>query len=327
MLEPILTLNIPFREPMVLYKNEFQGTGEGPIVSLVSGIHGDELNGIYLLTRLAAFLEEVVQGKKEGYTLQGTVRLVPVVNVPGVNFALRNWPFDGTDINRMFPGYDQGETTQRIADGVFQATLGSHYAFDVHSSNEQFYELPHLRTFFPDERELKLAPYLRCPYLLHRELTPLYKTQLAYLWKDSGISPYILMLGVARRIDESMVQQVFHGLIDFMVATEILAGPPLAPPPATPFFRTANTHLVLSQAAGIFRPTAVVGTEIEQEDLIGHIYNVLTGALEEEVRAPASGLLAGLRAYPMVYEKELLARIFSPHESLEKGFDIWYPEQ
>ncbi|KAB2953421.1 hypothetical protein F9B85_05795 [Heliorestis acidaminivorans] len=327
MLEPIVELNIPFREPMVIYKNEFRGHGEGPLISLVSGIHGDELNGIYLLTCLSAFLEEVVQGKEPNYKLRGTVRIIPVVNVPGVNFAGRNWPFDNTDINRMFPGYDQGETTQRIADGIFQATKDSDYAIDIHSSNEQFYEIPHVRTFYPDDHELKLAPYLGCPYLLHRELTPIYKTQLSYHWKETAVSPYILMLGVARQIEEPIVQQVCQGLIDFMVATKILEGPPLETPKPIPLFGATNTNLVLSQAAGIFRPCAIVGTEQRQGDLLGHIYNVLTGALEEEVRAPASGLLAGLRTYPMVYEKELLARIFSSDENPGNRTDIWYPEQ
>lgn len=37
-----------------------------------------------------------------------------------MNIKKRFWPTDNTDINRMFPGYDLGETTQRIAAGVFE---------------------------------------------------------------------------------------------------------------------------------------------------------------------------------------------------------------
>lgn len=36
-----------------------------------------------------------------------------------MNQECRFWPSDGTDINRMFPGYDAGETTQKIADRLF----------------------------------------------------------------------------------------------------------------------------------------------------------------------------------------------------------------
>ncbi len=56
-----------------------------------------------------------------GRSSRGRVIVIPAVNVLGVNTRSRRWPFDGTDINRMFPGYDAGETTQRIAAAVLAA--------------------------------------------------------------------------------------------------------------------------------------------------------------------------------------------------------------
>lgn len=46
--------------------------------------------------------------------------MVLSVNHFSMNIGKRFWPSDNTDINRMFPGYKEGETTQRIADGVFE---------------------------------------------------------------------------------------------------------------------------------------------------------------------------------------------------------------
>lgn len=46
--------------------------------------------------------------------------MVPSVNHFSINIGKRFWPSDNTDINRMFPGYKEGETTQRIAAGVFE---------------------------------------------------------------------------------------------------------------------------------------------------------------------------------------------------------------
>ncbi len=48
------------------------------------------------------------------------IMIVPSVNPYSLNTSTRFWATDNTDINRMFPGYDLGETTQRIADGFFQ---------------------------------------------------------------------------------------------------------------------------------------------------------------------------------------------------------------
>ena len=45
-------------------------------------------------------------------------------------------------INRMFPGYDAGETTQCIAHAVLEVTRPAHYRIDLHSASLDFEELP-----------------------------------------------------------------------------------------------------------------------------------------------------------------------------------------
>ena len=60
------------------------------------------------------------------------VRILPAVNVLGLNTRSRLWPFDGSDLNRMFPGYDAGETTQRIASAVLAATEPAESRVDAH---------------------------------------------------------------------------------------------------------------------------------------------------------------------------------------------------
>ena len=48
-----------------------------------------------------------------------------------MNVGRRFWAEDNTDINRMFPGYDQGETTQRIAARIFEALQGYSYGVQM----------------------------------------------------------------------------------------------------------------------------------------------------------------------------------------------------
>ena len=56
------------------------------------------------------------------------ILIIPSCNPYSLNIQKRFWPIDNTDINRMFPGYDLGETTQRIADGVFREIMETLYA-------------------------------------------------------------------------------------------------------------------------------------------------------------------------------------------------------
>lgn len=50
-----------------------------------------------------------------------------------MNIHKRFWPVGNTDVNRMFPGYDKGETTQRIAAGIFEAVSSYDYSIQLAS--------------------------------------------------------------------------------------------------------------------------------------------------------------------------------------------------
>lgn len=62
-----------------------------------------------------------------------------------MNIGKRFWTMDNTDINRMFPGNVNGETTEKIASGIFEQV--KEYAFGIQFAS--FYMpgdfIPHIR--------------------------------------------------------------------------------------------------------------------------------------------------------------------------------------
>ena len=50
-----------------------------------------------------------------------------------MNIHKRFWPVDNADVNRMFPGYDKGEATQRIAADIFEAVSSYDYGIQLAS--------------------------------------------------------------------------------------------------------------------------------------------------------------------------------------------------
>ena len=106
-----------------LYRDTFRVTGfefgEGKkSVCIVGNTRGNEYQQIYTCAKLVQKLKQLENaGKiKEGHK----ILVIPSANPYSANVKKRFWPTDNTDINRMFPGYDLGETTQRIAAGVFE---------------------------------------------------------------------------------------------------------------------------------------------------------------------------------------------------------------
>ena len=61
--------------------------------------------------------------ENHGFLQKGlSVTVIPSANPFYMNIGKRFWAMDDTDINRMFPGYNKGETTQRIVAGLFEKT-------------------------------------------------------------------------------------------------------------------------------------------------------------------------------------------------------------
>jgi len=104
----LLQMTAPLREDFEIAYHDIGSANGTPTLALVAGIHGDELNGVFVLSRLANFLRGVAAGEQSGHQLCARVIVVPAVNILGVNTRSRRWPFDSTDINRMFPGYNAG---------------------------------------------------------------------------------------------------------------------------------------------------------------------------------------------------------------------------
>ena len=87
------------------------GPREGPTLCLTAALHGDELNGIEIVRRVMYELEP--------QKLSGTVIGVPIVNLHGFRRNSRYLP-DRRDLNRFFPGANNGSSASRIALLVLQ---------------------------------------------------------------------------------------------------------------------------------------------------------------------------------------------------------------
>lgn len=81
--------------------------GDGPVVVMIGGTHGDEFEGPAALMRLAndLVLDDIT----------GQIIIIPGLNAPAVKSSARNSPLDGGNLNRAFPGDPLGSITAQIA--------------------------------------------------------------------------------------------------------------------------------------------------------------------------------------------------------------------
>ena len=142
--------------------------GEGEkTVAIVGAMRGDEIQQQYICARLVAKLTELEQ---RGCIEEGkSILAIPSCNPFSMNVSKRFWAMDGTDINRMFPGYDKGETTQRIAAALFEHIKDFKYGLQLASFYMSGDFVPHVRMLTTGYEDVKTACLFGLPFVTKRK--------------------------------------------------------------------------------------------------------------------------------------------------------------
>jgi len=161
--------------------------------------------------------------EKSGMIRDGIEILVmPCVNYYSMNIGKRFWSMDNTDINRMFPGYDLGETTQRIADGVFKQLQGYRYGIQLTSFYQTGNFLPHVKMMETKMTDHKLMHWFGLPYGIIRFPRPYDTTTLNYNWQIWETSAFSLYSSETDGIDDESSQLAVEAIFRFLNVAELV---------------------------------------------------------------------------------------------------------
>jgi predicted deacylase len=307
--ETFFTLALPYRERLALERAVFAG-GDGPRIAVVSGIHGDELEGLYVCHRLAARLEELAKQRPEA--LLGTIELYPALNPLGLDTLARGVPIYDVDLNRAFPGHPEGLFPHRLADAAMRRLSGASLVIDIHASNVYLREIPQVR--IARAFEPRLVPIARSMNLdliwVHEASTVLEHT-IAHSLNAAGTPCLVVEMGVGMRVTPAFAEQLTIGILHVARALGALdADLELEPASHAPLVADdGNVQYLNAAVSGMFVPCVEHWIAVRRGDLLGRIVSPLHGQTLSEVRSPCDGVLFTLREYPLVYEGSLLARL------------------
>lgn len=302
------SINLPVGERFVIQRNRHTSkiNTTNKRISIVSGIHGDELEGQYVCYLLNAWLESHAE------KLDGIVDIYPSLNSLGIDSINRSIPFYEVDLNRSFPGNKNDFLPAQIADGIVDAIKGSDIAIDIHSSNIFLKELPQIRISNTYAKELvPIAKKLNIDFVWIHDAVTVLESTFAHAMNTHGTKTLVVEMGVGMRITREYGFQLLHGILNLLHSEGMLKN--YTPKPIrSPMVSEQNSivYYLNANSAGVFVPLIAHCQQVTTGELVGKIMNPLTGMIEEEIYAPGCGMLFTLREYPVVYEGSLLARIF-----------------
>lgn len=306
MIETVTSVELSVQEHLVIQKNRIEpvkSKEQEKRISIVTGTHGDELEGQYVCYEVNRRIAE----NKEA--LNGIVDIYPALNPLGIDSITRGIPMYDLDMNRSFPGSEKGNMPEAVASAIVGDIAGSDVCVDIHASNIFLMEIPQVR--INEETAEKLVPmakFLNVDLVwVHASATVLEST-LAHSLNCIGVPTLVVEMGVGMRITKKYTDQLVDGLFRLMKEMGMWNGP--VSEVREPIISTdREVSYVNANATGMFIPVKDHGATVKKGEHIGDIISGLTGEIEETVSATADGLLFTIREYPVVYSGSLLARI------------------
>lgn len=149
-------LGFPLHVPLIVTR----GKRAGPVFGLTAGLHGNELNGIWVI-------HELMQSLDPG-RLRGTVVAAVVANTPGLVRRQRAFS-DGHDLNRTFPGNAKSTPSQIWAHRICSRIVSNFdYLLDLHTAGEGRRNCVYARVDLDDERSRAFARVLQPELVVHK---------------------------------------------------------------------------------------------------------------------------------------------------------------
>jgi len=308
MIETIATAALAVNENLNIQKRRIANGKSKRRLSLVTGTHGDELEGQYLAYMIGSYLDANIG------QLDGIVDIYPALNPMGIDSITRGVPMFDLDMNRVFPGSKDGTMIEMICASIVDDIAGSDVCVDIHSSNIFLKEIPQIRMSVPTAPTLlPYAKMMNVDFVWIHESATVLESTLAHTLNTRGTKTLVVEMGVGMRITKEYCKQLFDGILNLMKELGMWSGE-TAPVREPIVSEGREVGFVNSDAAGIFVPCADFGDTVNEGDHIGDVVDPLTSKVVEKVAAVCSGMIFTLREYPVVYGGSLLARILQPSE-------------
>jgi len=306
MIKTIVSSELPVGERLMIKKNVIAGGDGKKRVCIVTGTHGDELEGQMVCCEICRLMQQQTN------LLNGRVEVYPALNPLGIDTIQRGIPNFDLDMNRIFPGDKNGTMAEQAAYSIVEDLHGADLVIDIHSSNLYLRETPQVRiNVLDEERLVPLAVKLNLDFVWIHDATTVLESTLAHSLNSTGTPCLVVEMGVGQRINHKMCRRLVKGILNLMSSMGVWKGEvddEMHPKPIV--CKGDRVEFLNAEASGVFLTELKCSTVVAAGEQVGEIVEPLTGRILSRVISPCEGYMFTIRAYPIVYEGSLMARIY-----------------
>ncbi len=277
-----------------------------PRLCIVTGIHGDELEGQYVCYEMARRIRECT------HAFEGIIDIYPAMNPFGIDSITRGIPAFDLDMNRIFPGNLEGDMNEYLASRIINELSGADLVLDIHSSNIFLTEMPQIRINEINATELlPIALKSNMDLIWIHGASTVLESTLAYSLNSTGTKTLVIEMGVGMRITKEYGKQMCDGIFSMMKDLGMWKENVLKcrEPIVAQDAKGTDVCYLNAPCSGIYMKEKEHGVHVKKGEPIGKILSPLSGEILAQIKAPQSGILFTVREYPVVEDGSLMGRI------------------
>ncbi len=302
--EEICVVKSPCREDMVVHGYRF-GKGEQS-ACILGSVRGNEMQQMYICSQLVRALKEL---EANGCINAGkSIMVIPVVNALGMNVSRRFFGVENMDINRMFPGKEDGDATDRIAFQIFEKIKGYTYGIQLTSFYMTGEFVPHVRMMETGYQNTSLANLFGLPYVVVRKPTPIDTKTLNYNWQNEMTAAFSVYTNKNDTIDEKSARQAVAAVLRFLTRMGIIR------------YESHSgyiSHVIMEEDltdvhvknGGIFKGLVSPGEDVRYGYLLAEIIDPYEGYVKETITAPTDGIVFFAHTEPLISQGGIAYRL------------------
>ncbi len=285
---------LPSHHSIDIVINVARSTEEGPVLLLMGGLHGDEINGIEIVRRI---IEKQLNVPKKG-----TVICIPILNIYGFIHFSRYVP-DGKDVNRSFPGNRNGSLASRIAYYLMKDIIPKiDYGIDFHTGGDDRSNYPQVRCVLNDSFNYELAYAFQAPFTIDSKYRPKSLRQSA-----SKIGKHVIVYegGESSRFDDLAIQEGINGTLRLMKHFGMRDE---APEPISKNQIIHSSSWIRAKISGVFVSKVKYGDFVTKNKVVGTISDPF-GEFSQNLKSRFSGYVIGLNHQPLIHAGDALMHV------------------
>jgi len=283
----LIIMTNPLGQPISIPVIVAKGRYKGPVVGVLSAIHGNELNGIPLIWKLIRELDLK--------HMAGVLVACPVMNPEGFVRNQRDFS-DGTDLNRVFPGKAKGDCSKVFVYQVLKKLVCKlEYVVDLHTASFGRANSLYVRADMND-RVSHVMALLSNPQIIVHNSSP--QGSLRGACMSLGIPAVTVEIGDPQTFHKPFVGRALAGVENLFSYLKMLRTPLVKPPPHQTPIICSKSFWIFAQHGGILQVLPEVATWIKKGEIYATIRNVF-GDIVHVYKSEYDGVIVGRNVNPV----------------------------